>query len=123
MELQQPVSVQQLQQALPAKYKISKKDEAPINVFQNTSESEPETSKLRALRPLLLILGYIAIATVLMHRNDFDLSAVKLDFMGLFFIVFSFFKILDLEGFPNSFRMYDPLAKILPVYAWVYPFI
>ena len=46
-----------------------------------------------------------------------------LDFMGLFFIVFSFFKLLDLKGFPDSFRMYDPLARALPVYGWVYPFI
>ena len=46
-----------------------------------------------------------------------------LDFMGLFYIVFSFFKLLDLKGFPDSFRMYDPLAKVVPVYAWVYPFI
>ena len=46
-----------------------------------------------------------------------------LDFMGLFYIVFSFFKMLDLKGFPDSFRMYDPLAKRVPVYANIYPFI
>jgi hypothetical protein len=46
-----------------------------------------------------------------------------LDFMGLFFIVFSFFKMLDLKGFPDSFRMYDPLAKQVPVYAKIYPFL
>ena len=46
-----------------------------------------------------------------------------LDFMGLFYIVFSFFKMLDLKGFPDSFRMYDPLAKRIPIYGWIYPFI
>ena len=46
-----------------------------------------------------------------------------LDFMGLFYIVFSFFKLLDLKGFPESFKMYDPLAKVMPVYRWIYPFI
>jgi hypothetical protein len=46
-----------------------------------------------------------------------------LDFMGLFYIVFGFFKMLDLKGFPDSFRMYDPLAKRLPIYGWAYPFI
>jgi len=45
------------------------------------------------------------------------------DFMGLFFIVFSFFKFLDLKGFQQSFRMYDPLAKQLSLYGWVYPFL
>ena len=43
--------------------------------------------------------------------------------MGLFYIVFSFFKMLDLKGFPDSFRMYDPLAKRVPIYAKIYPFI
>ena len=46
-----------------------------------------------------------------------------LDFMGLFYIIFSFFKILDVKGFSNSFRMYDPLAKILPLYGIIYPLI
>jgi hypothetical protein len=45
------------------------------------------------------------------------------DFMGLFFIVFSFFKMLDLAGFAVTFSMYDPLANRLPAYAKVYPFI
>ena len=46
-----------------------------------------------------------------------------LDFMGLFYIIFSFFKILDVKGFSASFRMYDPLAKKLPLYGIIYPFI
>ena len=46
-----------------------------------------------------------------------------LDFMGLFYIVFSFFKFLDLKGFPESFKMYDPVAKVVPIYGWLYPFI
>jgi len=46
-----------------------------------------------------------------------------LDFMGLFYVVFSFFKLLDLKGFPESFKMYDPIAKVIPLYGWVYPFI
>ena len=30
---------------------------------------------------------------------------------------------LDLKGFPESFKMYDPLAKRLPIYGWIYPFL
>jgi hypothetical protein len=44
-------------------------------------------------------------------------------FMGMFFIVFSFFKFLDYEGFPNSFKRYDPLANKIPAYAKLYPFL
>ena len=43
--------------------------------------------------------------------------------MGLFYIVFSFFKFLDYKNFPASFSMYDPIAKILPLYGWIYPII
>ena len=43
--------------------------------------------------------------------------------MGLFFIVFSFFKFLDYKGFPASFARYDPIAKKSITYAKVYPFI
>ena len=46
-----------------------------------------------------------------------------LDFMGLFYIIFSFFKILDIKGFSTSFKMYDPLAKKIIIYGYIYPFI
>jgi hypothetical protein len=82
-----------------------------------------EESKFQQLKPLLLILLYITVASNLIHYNDWSISEVMLDFMGLFFIVFSFFKMLDLKGFPDSFRMYDPLAKQVPVYAKIYPFL
>ena len=73
--------------------------------------------------PLFLILGYITVAAILLNYKPWDLGEAMFDFMGLFYIVFSFFKLLDLKGFPDSFRMYDPLAKVVPAYGWVYPFI
>ena len=44
-------------------------------------------------------------------------------FMAGFFITFSFFKFLDLKGFAESYSMYDVLAKKMPAYGFVYPFI
>ncbi|MBQ0740083.1 heavy metal transporter, partial [Aquimarina celericrescens] len=58
-----------------------------------------------------------------LNYRDWNINDAMLDFMGLFYIVFSFFKILDLKGFPDSFRMYDPLAKVIPLYGWIYPFL
>ena len=43
--------------------------------------------------------------------------------MGLFYLVFGFFKFLDYKGFPASFRQYDPIAKQIKIYGWLYPFI
>lgn len=44
-------------------------------------------------------------------------------FMGGFFLAFSFFKFLDLKGFADSYKMYDIVAKRIPFWAYLYPFI
>ena len=96
------------------------------NLFQidvSNFRMEDEKSKLQQLKPLLLILFYISGASILMNYKEWNIAEAMLDFMGLFYIVFSFFKLLDIKGFPDSFRMYDPLAKRIPIYGWVYPFI
>lgn len=123
--MDQHVDTQLLKKALPKKYSLSEKQEK--NVFASSSMSsipmEEEKSKLQQLKPLLLIIFYIATASILLHYKDWSWSAFMLDFMGLFYIVFSFFKMLDLRGFPESFSMYDPLAKRIPFYGKIYPFI
>ncbi|WP_339632050.1 heavy-metal-associated domain-containing protein [Bizionia echini] len=113
------LEVTTLQEALPKKYTISEKQEN--NVFQS-AQSENK-SELKQLFPLFLIFAYITIAAILLNYNPLNCSSFMLDFMGLFYVVFSFFKLLDLKGFPASFKMYDPLAKVIPVYGWIYPFI
>ena len=45
------------------------------------------------------------------------------DFMGLFYIVFSLFKFLDLKNFSPAFTKYDPIANKIPFYSTIYPFI
>ena len=109
-----------LQNALPEKYTVSKKDSGNVSA---SSTKTSEKTKLQQLKPLLLILFYITSAGVLLHYMDWSWKEFMLDFMGLFYIVFSFFKMLDLKGFPESFKMYDPLAKRLPIYGWIYPFL
>lgn len=119
------IDIVELQKSLASKYTITQKEVK--NVFTSTKSSsfeiEEEKSKLQQLKPLLLIIFYIASASVLLHYKNWSWSEFMLDFMGLFYIVFSLFKMLDLNGFPDSFRMYDPLAKQVPAYGWVYPFI
>ena len=43
--------------------------------------------------------------------------------MGGFFLVFSFFKLLDLKGFAMSYKSYDIPTKIWPTFGFIYPFI
>jgi len=118
------INTEELQKALTAKYIITEKKTNNSHIRSNSSfHLEEEKSKLQQLQPLLLILGYITVASVLLHYKNWNIGEVMLDFMGLFYVVFSFFKMLDLKGFPDSFRMYDPLAKKVPIYAMIYPFI
>lgn len=115
----------ELQKALPSKFQILEKKSDNLSADENepTSEVIKDESKLKQLKPLLLIFTYISIASIFMNYKNWNSSEAMLDFMGLFYIVFSFFKMLDLKGFPESFKMYDPLAKRLPLYGWIYPFI
>ena len=119
------IEISKLQNALPSKFLISEKEIDNFSVSSNKStiEIDQEQSKLQQLKPLLIILTYISVASILMNYKNWSSIEAMLDFMGLFYIVFSFFKILDLKGFPESFRMYDPLAKRLPIYGRIYPFI
>lgn len=120
LTMERPISLQTLKLALPDKYQISLKEER-ITTTEPTNFQE--ISKVKQLKPLFLIFLFLFSAAFLLNFKDWDTEKAMLDFMGLFYVVFSFFKLLDLKGFPESFRMYDPLAKVLPIYAWAYPFI
>ncbi len=82
-------------------------------------------SPLQTYAPLLLILLYLlgAIGVAAFNEGAFSLDAAMNQFMGGFFIVFSFFKFLNLKGFAESYQTYDVLAKKSLAYAYTYPFI
>lgn len=112
-----------LKNALPKKFTLS---EATVkaesgNIFKVSEEEQ--LTKLQQLKPLFLIFGFIALMTIAINYNSWNSADAMLDFMGLFYFVFSLFKFFDLKGFSQSFAMYDPLAKVLPAYGKIYPFI
>ena len=111
-----PISFSLISDSLPPKYKITR--------TANSQNNETiKVSKIKQLKPLFIILTYISITSLLLNFKNWDSTNAMLDFMGLFYIIFSFFKILDINGFSISFRMYDPLAKKVPLYGIIYPFI
>ena len=113
------IGLNTFQNKLSDKYTISEK-----NVYMSPeADLTQEKSKFSQLKPLFLILFYIATASILLNRIDWNISEMMTDFMGLFFIVFSFFKMLDLKGFAMSFSMYDPISTKVPFYSKIYPFI
>ena len=116
--MQNPVPLSDLKAVLPEKYSIQTKEEQVV-----PSDIPKAKTKFQQLRPLFLIFMYLFGAALLLNYQDWSTKEAMLDFMGLFYIVFSFFKLIDLKDFPESFKMYDPLAKVIPVYGWVYPFL
>ena len=116
INMKKNIELEVLQKKITSKYTISKKADTL------TKEIEVKKTKFQQLKPLLIIFLYIIITTIFLHYKNWSMDEAMLDFMGLFYIVFSFFKILDLKGFPESFRMYDPIAKVFPIYGWIYPF-
>lgn len=75
--------------------------------------------------PLFLIfiylLGFVSINAYV--SGELNSMSLMNHFMGGFFVVFSFFKILNLKGFADSYVTYDVVAKKIKAYAFVYPFI
>jgi len=89
-----------------------------------SSSALPEKS-VQTYRPLLLLLAYLllVIAALSISHGTLDLPLAMRLFMGGFFVTFSFFKLLDLRGFADAYRSYDLVAKAVPGYGYVYPFI
>lgn len=87
-----------------------------------TDESE---GWLSTYQPLLVITAYIALASFAGTGaiDSTDWSLWMSHFMAGFFLVFSAFKFLDLNGFADAYATYDLLAKRWHGYGFVYPFL
>ncbi|TRW24239.1 heavy-metal-associated domain-containing protein [Flavobacterium zepuense] len=118
-----------LQQALKdyPKYRLTEEHSvhhtAPVDVFGNT----PEVAKnwAETYKPILLIFGYITVISSIaaLYNGMFNGMTFMRIFMAGFFLTFSFFKMLDLKGFANSYAMYDVVAKKIPVWGYIYAFL
>lgn len=88
----------------------------------HSSADEPPKE---SLYPLFLIVGFIAGVTLLVAAATDNWAAEPLmrHFMAGFFIVFSFFKLLDPPGFVSAYRGYDLVARKIPAWGWAYPFV
>jgi copper chaperone CopZ len=105
------------QHALDEKYSIS--------ATEHNETTEQAKSWLATYKPILLIFGYITtVATIAAFaRGSFNQVQGMNVFMAGFFLTFSFFKMLDLKSFANSYAMYDIVAKNIGAWGFIYPFI
>lgn len=84
----------------------------------------PEPS-LQTYRPLILIVSFIAGISLLAQYpfTDFNGMLWMRHFMAGFFMAFSFFKLINLKGFANSYAMYDIIAARWSTWGFIYPFV
>ena len=100
------------------------KNVGEYEVLELQDQTNPKKSKLSTYKPLLLVIGFVLLVSLLSSfKTSFHLMNWMTNFMGGFFIAFSFFKFLDLNGFSNSFATYDIIAKKWKGYGKIYPFI
>ena len=85
----------------------------------------PAAEKPTSYFPLLLILAYLlgVVAVLEAASGTFDAMRAMGRFMAGFFLVFSFFKLLDVRAFADAYTSYDIVAAKWRGYGYLYPFI
>lgn len=111
------IALPDLQKALDSKYQIS--------AIHHSETLEQTKSWFTTYKPVLLIGFYVTLVTLLIQtaNHHFDFMQWMRHFMAGFFLVFSFFKMLNLKAFAESYVMYDVVARKIPAWAYVYAFV
>lgn len=111
------IALSTFQNALDKKYSIT--------AMEHNETAEQAKNWLTTYKPILLIFGYITTISIIAatHQNSFHWMQAMNIFMAGFFLTFSFFKMLDLNGFAESYSMYDIVAKKIKAWGYVYAFV
>lgn len=123
VEMREHVTVERMNSALQGvgTYRLEEEENAP----EVLSTGQETVSRVATYFPLILIALYLIGGVVLreLSLGRFEGPSMMSNFMGGFFTVFSFFKILDLRGFAEGYATYDIIAQKYPEYGKIYPFI
>lgn len=129
LEIEKVIPLSAFQEVIKPYTKYSVSEQKP-SINQAIFEEEAPKTWFETYKPLLLIFAFITgvSAITAFHSNIFEVSHFSWmlfmsNFMSGFFIVFSFFKFLNLKAFAESYAMYDLLAMKVPIYGLIYPFI
>mgnify|MGYP001258469719 FL=1 len=76
-------------------------------------------------KPIVIALSLVTISSLALQvpTNTFDINKWFITYMGLFFMLFSFLKLLNVSGFSMTFKKYDLISKKIPVFSTIYPYI
>ncbi len=103
----------------------TKFDADPAKYAGEEASVEPMAAPEGNFTPLILIVAGIAGLTALKYfvMAESGMRDAMTDFMGMFFVVFGGFKLLDMKGFADAYATYDVIAKKSRLYAQIYPFL
>jgi hypothetical protein len=92
--------------------------------MKESPTDEKKTRGWTAYLPLmiLILISVLSATAIQISRRDPDPMTGMHDFMGMFLVIFSMFKLFDLSGFADGFEKYDLLAKVFRPYGYIYPF-
>lgn len=116
ISMEKHIALSAFQKALDTKYTISAEEHNEV--------AEQTKNWLITYKPVLLIFAYITGITLFVEwmQGGFLWMRWMNHFMAGFFLVFSFFKLLNLKGFAESYSMYDIVAKQWNGWGYVYAF-
>lgn len=123
------ITTPELQNALKdyPKYQLSEADSHHSKPEKNIfgEQAEEKRTWIATYKPIVLIFSYISTLSLIvsLSNNSFEGMTFMRIFMAGFFLTFSFFKMLDLKGFANSYAMYDIVAKKFNSWGYIYAFL
>jgi copper chaperone CopZ len=124
IEMSHHVPTTELQKALEPyrKYRIENV-EAPVAMHHDVHTTQEEKkSWFKTYRPVILLFTYITGITLIIEFSNGGFEPMRWmnHFMAGFFLAFSFFKLLNLKAFAESYAMYDIIAKRWNGWGYVY---
>lgn len=88
------------------------------------SALNPTKYSLRDYVPLIVVFAVIALSSAAhVYVTGATVSSWSMALMGYFFLFFALFKLIDLSGFKDGFAHYDIIAKRVPIWGYIYPFV
>ena len=93
--------------------------------IQDIQENTDDENNFYKFYPLILTFIFIIGGAGISQYNydTWKWNQFMKNLMGIMLITFSYLKLLNLSGFKESFSNYDYLAKYVPIYGYIYPFI
>lgn len=93
--------------------------------MHDPATNEKTNTFFKTYKPVLFIFGYLSLISLIAASGagNFNPMTGMRVFMGGFFLTFSFFKMLDLNGFAESYSTYDIIARQTRSWGFIYAFV